>query len=451
MASTYLTKNLSTATDLKTWTWSAWIKRSKLSTEQGLFSGDAASTYTTSFFFDTSDRLQYKDVSAGSTRQQLITNRVFRDTSSWYNIQVVYNSTEGTASNRLKFYVNGSQETSFSTATYPSLNETVQINGSDPTGIGKQPQSTSNNFDGSMTHIHFIDGTAYDADTFGETDSTTGIWKPKTAPSVTYGTNGFFLKGENSGALGTDSSGNANNFTVNGTPTQTIDTPSNVFATFNALDNFYADATLTNGNTTSTSGAGDWTPLKSTLGVSKGKYYCEIKASATSSGLHYAMIGIGSTQATGNQQTGGQNPNDYNYWYDGRIRNNNSNLITGLSTYGVGDTIGIALDLDNNKLYFSKNGTFQNSGDPTSGATGTGAVSITTPSSTALGAYFIEAGFYDNTNTGTFQANFGNGFFGTTAVASAQNPDDGIGIFEYDVPTGYRALCTKSINAQEYS
>jgi hypothetical protein len=90
-----------------------------------------------------------------------------------------------------------------------------------------------------MAHVHFIDGTAYDADTFGETDATTGIWKPKTAPSVTYGTNGFFLKFENSGAFGTDSSGNANTFTVNGTMTQTIDTPSNVFATLNPLDNYY--------------------------------------------------------------------------------------------------------------------------------------------------------------------------------------------------------------------
>ena len=102
----------------------------------------------------------------------------------------------------------------------------------------------SNYFNGSMTHLHWIDGTAYDADDFGETDSTSGIWKPKTAPSVTYGTNGFFLKFENSGAMGTDSSGNSNTFTVSGTLTQNVDTPSNNFATLNPLVIMYAGSTL---------------------------------------------------------------------------------------------------------------------------------------------------------------------------------------------------------------
>ena len=431
MASTYLTKNLSTATDLKTWTWSAWIKRSKLSTEQGLFSGDAASTYTTSFFFDTSDRLQYKDVSAGSTRQQLITNRVFRDTSAWYNIQVVYNSTEGTASNRLKFYVNGSQETSFSTATYPSLNETVQINGSDPTGIGKQPQSTSNNFDGSMTHIHFIDGLAYDASYFGETDATTGIWKPKTAPSVTYGNNGFFIKAENSGALGTDSSGNANNFTVNGTPTQTIDTPSNVFATWNPLD-FSGTFTSSNGNTVFQGGR-----YRATLGMGAGKYYWEVKRLNAPDN---AYIGIkadsGSWSSTWSESYTVLTSSG-NYYLDGSDQGAYGNSST------TNDILMFALDMDNGKFYIGENGTWFNSGNP--------ATSVN-PMATGISGTYLPT-VINNNSTGTDQwgCNFGNGFFGTTAVASAQNPDDGTGIFEYDVPTGYRALCTKSINAQEYS
>ena len=124
-----------------------------------------------------------------------------------------------------------------------------------------------------MSHFHFIDGTAYDASAFGETDATTGIWKPKTAPSVTYGTNGFFLKFENSGAFGTDSYVNANNFTVNGTMTQTIDTPSNVFATINPLDNFYNASTFTNGNNTIITGSTNVSWNTSTLGVSSGKWY----------------------------------------------------------------------------------------------------------------------------------------------------------------------------------
>ena len=104
------------------------------------------------------------------------------------------------------------------------------------------------------------------------------------------------------------------------------------------------------------------------------------------------------------------------------------------------------MDLDNNKIYWSKNGTFQNSGDPTSGATGTGAISITSGYD-----YFFSLSDASNPDTSVYSCNFGNGYFGTTAVSSAQNPDDGIGIFEYDVPAGYRALCTKSINAEEYS
>ena len=130
--------------------------------------------------------------------------------------------------------------------------------------------------------------------------------------------------------------------------------------------------------------------------------------------------------------------------------NNGSSSAYG-STYAVGDIIGIAMDLDNNKLYFHKNGTYLNSGVPTSGSTGTGAISIADASTTAFGFYVPAFSWNDGSSYGTNSVNFGNGYFGTTVVSSAQNPDDGIGIFEYDVPAGYRALCTTSINAQEYS
>ena len=434
MASTDLTITLGTATDLKTWTWSAWIKRSKLGLEQGLYNGDATSNYWTTIYFDSSDRLHYQDVSAGSSRQELTTNRVFRDTSAWYNIQVVYDSTEGTASNRLKFYVNGVQETSFATSTYPSSNETTQINGNDTTRIGSQIYSGNNDFDGSMTHVHFIDGTAYDADTFGETDATTGIWIPKTAPSVTYGTNGFFLKGENSGALGTDSSGNANNFTVNGTPTQTIDTPSNVFATLNPLSST-TFPTFAHGNTQTVISTSDSNGAiaRGTMFVSKGKYYWEVKMTANSASVRNEIgvetadsmasnIAVAGLFGTGKAR---------GYRGDGlTIRDGNTTASYGAS-YTNGDIIGVALDIDAGTLVFYKNGVSQ----------GTAFSDLTNDT------WGIALGQANN----TFQVNTGNGFFGTTAVASAQNPDDGIGIFEYDVPTGYKALCTKSINAQEYS
>jgi len=448
MASTSLSRNTwGTATNDKIFTMSVWVKRSGLGYQQIVNSYDGSTGNDNQLKFQSTDAIELT-VSTG-TEYFLKTNRLFRDTSAWYHIVFAFDSTQATDSNRYKLYINGTQETSFSSVSYPPQNTTYQFfRNSNANNIGSQWGASGGFFNGQMAHFHFIDGTAYDADTFGETDSTTGIWKPKTAPSVTYGTNGFFLKFENSGAFGTDSSGNSNTFTVNGTMTQTIDTPSNVFATMNPLDNYYNSSTFTNGNNTVQTGTSQYTYNTSTLGVSSGKWYCEIEYDATTSADN-ALIGITSEFSTASTEELGDNSNDWGYYATGEYRNNNSWSSYG-NTYTVGDIIGIALDLDNNKLYFSKNGTWQNSGDPTSGATGTGAISITDPASTNIGSYFIAICHFDASSNGTYKTNFGNGYFGTTAVSSAQNPDDGIGIFEYDVPTGYRALCTKSINAEEY-
>jgi len=298
-----------------------------------------------------------------------------------------------------------------------------------------------------MTHMHFIDGTAYDASTFGETDATTGIWKPKTAPSVTYGTNGFFLKFENSGSMGTDSSGNGNNFTVNGTLTQTVDTPSNVFATFNPLNVPTSNApTYSNGNNTvvTANGTSAYFGGTSSLGVSSGKWYTEFKVSDVTADAFIGITFDPAEDARNNRYTG-QSSSSWGYYSgDGNYRTNGSATSYG-ATFTTGDIIGIAMDLDNAKLYFSKNGTFQNSGDPTSGATGTNAISITSGET-----YFFSCGDGTATSASTIQANFGNGYFGTTAVSSATSDESGLGIFEYTVPSGYYALCTKNINEQEY-
>ena len=420
-----LTKNLSTATDLKTWTWSAWIKRSKLSTEQGLFSGDAASTYTTSFFFDTSDRLQYKDVSAGSTRQQLITNKLFRDISSWYNIQVVYNSTEGTASNRLKFYVNGSQETSFSTATYPSLNETTQINSSDPTGIGKQPQSTSNNFNGYMSDVYFIDGQALTPTSFGETDSVSENWKAK-AYSGSYGTNGFFLQFNNSGALGTDSSGNTNTFTVNNLTSvdQSTDTPTTVYATWNPLD-FTGTLTASQGNTVFQGGR-----YRATLGMTSGKWYWEAKRLNAPGNTYYGIkADSGDWSSTWSESYTVYTSNGE--WYlDG-----SSQGAYGTSST-TNDILMFALDMDNGKFYIGKNGTWFNSGDP---------ATSTNPMTTGISGTYLPT-IINNTAAGTDQwsCNFGSPSYAANGYADG----NGFGDFSYAVPTGYYALNTQNLNFQ---
>ena len=450
MATTYLSRTQGTPTDAKKYTFSTWVKLGRLKTDHDFMFGvrNDANNNNNFYFRSASDFvLTQENIVGGTAVGYFYTNRKFRDVSAWYNIQVVYNSTEVTSSNRVKVYVNGVQETSFSSILYPTLNSNDIINTSGSLIFIGQKGGSYGYLDGSMTHIHFIDGTAYDADTFGETDATTGIWIPKTAPSVTYGTNGFFLKGENSGSLGTDSSGNANNFTVNGTPTQTIDTPSNVFATLNALDNYYFGGTFSNGNTTVLSGSSQYSYCTSNFGVGKGKYYIEAKYVANSGG-DYSRFGIGYKPATSTTDGLGDETGEAIYRPDGVIKVNNSETSSWGATWTTGDIISIALDCDNSKLYFSKNGVFQGSGNPTAG---TGGIAITDVTTLSTGNYFF--GFGDNAGSGTatWSYNFGNGFFGTTAVASAQNPDDGIGIFEYDVPTGYRALCTKSINAEEYS
>ena len=443
MASTYLSRTPASSGSRTTWTWSAWIKRANLTGTQMVLFGAKSGSSDTGIWLQTDNSLQFFNNVAG-TVSQIRTNRLFRDTSAWYHIVCVWDSSNATAGDRMKMYINGVEETSFQTDTNPSQNDNSMVNNTELHQIGRV--DTVYYFDGSMAHVHFIDGTAYDASTFGETDATTGIWKPKTAPVVTYGTNGFFLKFENSAAFGTDSSGNANNFTVNGTMTQTIDTPSNVFATMNPLDNFYGEGSTSNGNTTYTSGSTNQAPISATLGASSGKYYWEVKFVSDTGG--YAMIGVASSQTTANNELG-HNSTDYAYVSGtGQYRNNDGYTSYG-NTYSTGDIIGVALDLDNNALYFSKNGTWQNSGDPTSGASKTGAISITAPSSTNYGVYLPAVSDFGG-NTIVLDGNFGNGYFGTTAVSSAQNPDDGIGIFEYDVPTGYYALNTKAINAQEY-
>ena len=446
MASTYLSRTLGTATNRKIWTFSTWIKRNNITSTNHIFGASVnPTTYPAlEIAFTSSGVFLLSEYNGSGYNIQLNTNRLFRDVSAWYHIVVSVDTTQSTASDRVKIYVNGVQETSFSTANYYSQNTDPAINNASIHTIGKHPfSSESADLDAILSHFHFIDGTAYDASTFGETDATTGIWKPKTAPSVTYGTNGFFLKFENSGSMGTDSSGNGNNFTVNGTMTQTIDTPSNVFATFNALTEFSGNG-MSNGNLKFTNSTSTYSMRHSTLAVSQGKYYAEFKITDMTNG--FSIVGISDANQFDYDSFMGSKSRAYSYRSDGTKGNNSTSSSYG-NTFTTGDIIGVAMDLDNNKLYFSKNGTWQNSGDPTSGATGTGsAFDITDGYDYCIGASSV-----DNTTDQIIEANFGNGYFGTTAVSSAENPDDGIGIFEHSVPTGYKALCTKSINAQEYS
>jgi len=320
--------------------------------------------------------------------------------------------------------------------------------------ISRDGGDDSYNFNGCLSHINRIDGTAYAASDFGETDSTSGIWKIKAGPSVTYGTNGYFLKFEDSSNMDLDSSGNALSFTTSGTLTATKDSPSNNFCTMNPLYYWGSATAYSNGNTsliTSTANKG----RPATMGVQAGKWYWEVQCNVNANGC----TGIVSeTAATG----GDLNDSTVADGFDGYVGNRaigyefaagdlmdvSTTSSSWAATIGAGDVVQVALDLDNNKLYFGKNGTWQNSGDPTSGATGTGAVSITAYATLpALGDiwWFPLWHGFDTSCKGEF--NFGNGYFGTTAVTSAQADDAGIGAMEYDVPAGYYCLCTKNIKA----
>jgi hypothetical protein len=444
MASTYLTRTPASSGSSSVLTYSFWTKRSGLGVLSPFLSGGNTGTVG-QIVFSTSDQLNiYNGASVIAT-----TNAKFRDTSAWYHIVISLNSSE-TGTDKCKIWINGVQETSFATDNRSTFTTISQVNQS---GIVQYVGSdTSGYVNGLMSHIHMVDGTAYDASTFGETDATTGIWKPKTSPSVTYGTNGFFLKFENSGSMGLDSSPNGNDFTVNGTLTQTVDTPSNVFATFNPLDNFYAGGTFTEGNLQVTSVNAGYTYNTSTIGASKGKWYWECKWSAQPTGSSNQVL-IGIAKRTSPSTTTWLGSVAYTYGYqgsDGHVKVSNGNAVGSVATtYSIGDIISVALDLDNLKIHFAKNGVWTNSSVP---ASNSGGVTITAPDSTSgdSGFYFPSFGDGNTSLQETGQFNFGNGYFGTTAVSSATSDESGLGIFEYTVPSGYYALCTKNINEQEY-
>jgi len=422
MANSYLTRSL--ASTNTSWTFSAWVKRSGIS-EGSIYltSWGSNGVDATGIGFNNDDELFYYSEDGGSNRQRK-TSAKYRDVNGWYHVVVK------SSSNAITLYVNGEEPTqSWVSGSAGQALDTSTM------AIGKWVTSNYY-FNGYMSHVAFVDGQALAPTVFGQTDSTSGIWKFKSPTGVTWGTNGFHLKMENSGALGTDSSGNTNTFTVNGNLKQALDTPSNVHCTLNRLyrTNEYS---LTNGNNTFTNASsGNHRMTAGTLAASSGKWYAEVKVTAV--GGNYPQIGIINPNLYKVNADFGDTGRGYSYLSNGQKKYNNSVTSYG-NSYTTGDIIGIAMDLDNNKLYFSKNGTFENSGVPTSGSTGTGAAFSTVADT------FYTFGQTAYSTSSVYDWNFGNGFFGTTAITSAGSNGNG-SLFEYDVPSGYYALNTKNIN-----
>jgi hypothetical protein len=435
----------SSPTNAKKFTISFWVKRSNIDADSGHQYQQIFTTNDNSgapfqefqmYFTDNKLRLQIYN---GSNKMELITNRLFRDTSAWYSIIFSYDSTPSTPSaSSVRLWINGVLETSFSTAVYPSQNTDGEFAIQNHIQIIGNIVANSRDLGGYLAEVIGVDGQALVNTDFGEFDEDSGIFKPIDVSGIDVGTLGFYLDFEDSSALGNDVSG-VGDFTLANLAAidQTTDTCTNNFATMNPLDNFFAGSTFTEGNTTvdmTTSGVETFNT--STFAVSSGLWYAECKLIDSSSkpmvGISHAIpIAIGNV--LGNSGFG------YAYMgEDGQVKAEGSNGAYG-ATYTTNDIIGVYLDLTANKLYFAKNGALQNSG--------TG-VSITAAASTANGHYFFGAGKRHSDNN-QVSWNFGNPSFTGTDKADA----NGYGSFEYDPSVGtfdgaskdFYALCTKNL------
>ena len=430
-----------------TFTVSAWVKRSKLGANQDVVSAFQSSSglQTDLIRFGSGDDLEFwAHTTNSSGNADIQTNRLFRDVGAWYHIVVRVDTTQGTDTNRVRIYVNGVQETSFSTSNYMNQNgETVW-------GIGSGVEhtigavGTSNYFGGYVAEVVYLDGQSVAPTEFGEFDEDSPtIWKPKDVSGLTFGNNSFYLDFKTSAELGDDVSGNTNDFTETNLAStdQSTDTPTNNFATLNPLDNYYAASTFSEGNCKIVTHSGNMSYNTGTIAVSTGKWYVEAKV-IDNADSNYHHLGITETPTTATSNWIGLSATHYGLTgYDGKIWRNNSGTAYGVSTT-TGDIVGMYIDLDNNKLYFAKNGTLMNSG--------TGH-SITAAASTANGYYLIAYGDWENLSTATWEVNFGNPTYTGTDQADA----NGYGSFEYSPSAGtfdsaskdFLALCTKNLGA----
>jgi len=451
MADSYLQRTVTSAESPTKLTFSVWVKRSELGRTQRIVSS-ALSNYMTYWRFSSGDILElWTQDGSGNTAFSFNTKRVFRDVNSWYNIVMSVDTTQATEADRFKVWVNGVQETDWASTSYPPQNETIGLFGSTSSvvQIGRYADNSDEFFSGSLSHLAIATGYAYTSTDFGSFDSTSGIWKFKSPNLANWGTNGVHLKFENSGALGTDSSGNSNTYTVNGNLKQSIDTPSNVFATLNPLVRH--QGTINHGNTRYDNGGANWYGVPSTIPLFKGKYYWEYKCTTIhSSGWSQCGVmsskpsggydGIYSTYVGNNSGGLALNSGNGDFYHDGSSNPYGTSawFSGGLS---AGDIIGVALDVDASKIWFSKNGTWGNSSNP---ATGSNGIDFSGDTDFTSHKPYIPC---FSVNNFVIDCNFGTGYFGTSAVSSAGTSSSGDdSVWEYDCPTGYYGLNTKNIN-----
>ena len=453
-----MVKNYSGDGDRRTWTFSTWIKKQGFGTSAAIgydYMYLFGAAYT-SIYFMNDDRLRIELYDGSSTRYA-DTSMLFRDPAAWYHIVVQLDSTQSTASDRVKIWVNGVRQTEFNNTTYTNMSQNDQFQigqASNNYQLGYWFAGGGNNrgFSGYMAETHYANGTAYEANDFGEFDDN-NIWIPKQFEG-SHGSKGFYLKFDDSSNVGKDSSsGGIGDFSPNTNTTSAdlaTDSPTNNFAVPNILIGAGGFFVMTEGATKgvlSTAGPGNnvgGVSLVSTIPVSNGKWYFE--AQNTNSGDVYLYLGVADTGSIGyldGYVLGGQNGTTPSMaWRGGGAYGSNQKVYSNNSAIGDSvawetEVVGVALDLDNGKIYFHKSGTYINSGDPASGTDNGGQYDLPTA---VDDQWLLGVSAY---NLATWNINFGG--YTSMSISSAETDANGYGTFEYAPPSGYYALCTKNL------
>ncbi len=435
----------------KTFTISVWYKPTDLGTDRTIMAADtsASGTNYAMFKLNTNDKLFFYSGTAGGS--DIISTRVFRDVSAFYHFMVVVDTTQSTASNRVKFYVNGDLITSLDSASYPSQDGDTNFNSTSyPMAVGSFNSLTNICAGGYLAEFNFVDGTALDPSSFGETNSN-GIWIPKEY-SGSYGTNGFFIDGRDASDLGDDESGNGNDLTTSGLAAhdQVADSPTNNFCTINSV---YADnapagnaGTLSNGNLQYVGSGSSFCIKGLTFNLPKsGKWFFEYMIGGNNDGFGFIKQGeqgsINASNGPGNVSVAQGGGIQYQGWRNGgNFTTNFADTNTG-SPFTAGFIHQVAIDVDGGKFYYGVKNTYYatDAGSDGNPSAGTNELSTFAFSTTDV---VLLAGNY----SGTQYWNFGqDGTFSGQQTAQGNSDANGVGNFYYAVPTNYLALCSKNV------
>jgi len=418
---------------LTTWTWSAWIKRSDM-VNGSLFTAN----FNSNQIGLSTDRITFEFFD-GTNNNFLVTTRKLRDNSSWYNIVCVWNTTDSTSSNRMRIYINGTEETTFDSSSYPTQNRPSKFNTGIQHNIGNRVNPSASKYDGYIAEMNFIDGQALTPSSFGETKN--GVWIPKDTSGLTFGSNGFRLEFRDDSDIGADTSGENHDFTNSSglaASDVTPDSPTNNFPTQNA------NGTESNGYTnprhgnlevdTSNTGRGTTFSTMAMIPGTGQKYYAEMRLTS-GGGDGFSRFGIIDVAAADqytetNNWDAGTNTVSYTNT-TGKIAVNGSAVET-VATYTNGDVIGIAVDLENGTCQFSKNGSNVGS-----------AVSQSFISSNSM---LFAASDSSNSADCIYNVNYGQDSSFAERETAASNLDaSGLGTFHHAVPSGFKALCAENM------